>query len=138
MIKHYYASILSLLVTSYVIAQKSIPTYNYDACDFNAIGHRGYSDVYPENTLLSIEEAFKRGIKYCEIDINVTSDDVYVLYHDQPTMYRASSGNGYVVSSSYAELLELDFGSWKGSQFKGTKIATLDWRDFLVETDSKH
>ena len=119
-------------------SQQNIPTYDYSDCHFNAIGHRGYSDIYPENTLLSIEEAFKRGIKYCEIDVNITSDDVYVLYHDQPTMYRASSGNGYVVSSTYEELLELDFGSWKGSQFKGTKIATLEEALLLAEKYDAH
>ncbi|WP_010232435.1 glycerophosphodiester phosphodiesterase [Gillisia marina] len=114
-------------------AQQKIPTYDYSECDFQVIGHRGYSDIYPENTLLSIEEAFKRGVKYCEIDVNITSDDVYVLYHDQPTMFRASSGQGYVVSSTYNELLELDFGNWKGSQFKNTKIATLEDALILAE-----
>ncbi|MDP3352746.1 MAG: glycerophosphodiester phosphodiesterase family protein [Flavobacteriaceae bacterium] len=114
-------------------SQQTKPSYNYKNCDFQAIGHRGYSDIYPENTLLSIEEAFKRGVKYCEIDVNVTSDDVYVLFHDQPTMYRTSNGQGYVVSSTYEELLMLDFGSWKGSQFKGTKIATLEEALLLAE-----
>ena len=127
-----------LFVVLQGFSQKNIPTYNYSDCDFNVIGHRGYSDVYPENTLLSIEEAFKRGIKYCEIDVNITSDDVYVLYHDQPTMYRASSGTGYVVSSTYEELLELDFGSWKGSQFSGTKIATLEEALLLAEKYDAH
>jgi glycerophosphoryl diester phosphodiesterase len=127
-----------LFVVFQCFSQQNIPTYNYSDCDFNAIGYRGYSDIYPENTLLSIEEAFKRGTKYCEIDINITSDDVYVLYHDQPTMYRASSGNGYVVSSTYEELLELDFGSWKGSQFKGTKIATLEEALLLAEKYDAH
>ena len=65
-----------------LFSQVNIPKYSYSDCDFVAIGHRGYSDIYPENTLLSIEEAFKRGVKYCEIDINVTYDDVYVLFHD--------------------------------------------------------
>jgi glycerophosphoryl diester phosphodiesterase len=129
-----YVIILSLL--SFLQCskpQKSIPTYNYENCNFELIGHRGYADIYPENTLLSIEEAFKRGVKYCEIDINVTYDDVYVLFHDQPTMYRTSSGKGYVVSSTYEELLKLDFGSWKGSQFKDTKIATLEEALLLAE-----
>ncbi len=114
-------------------SQVNIPKYSYSDCDFVAIGHRGYSDIYPENTLLSIEEAFKRGVKYCEIDINVTYDDVYVLFHDQPTMYRTSNGTGYVVSSTYEELLKLDVGSWKGNQFKNIKIATLEQALELAE-----
>ncbi|WP_051227862.1 glycerophosphodiester phosphodiesterase [Gillisia sp. JM1] len=127
------ALIYILLGIPLLFSQESIPTYNYSDCDFQVIGHRGYSDIYPENTLLSIEEAFKRGVKYCEIDINITSDDVYVLYHDQPTMYRASSGQGYVVSSTYDELLQLDFGDWKGRQFTNTKIATLEEALILAE-----
>ncbi len=113
--------------------QKNLPTYNYKTSDFQVIGHRGYSDIYPENTLLGLEEAFKRGVKYCEIDVNVTSDDVYVLFHDQPTIYRTSNGTGYIVSSTYEELLALDFGSWKGNQFKKTKIATLEEALLLAE-----
>jgi len=133
MIKKIILILVLLAGVQSIFPQSSIPTYNYSNCDFQVIGHRGYSDVYPENTLLSLEEAFKRGVKYCEIDVNITSDDVYVLFHDQPTMFRASSGQGYVVSSTYSELLQLDFGSWKGSQFKGTKIATLEEALILAE-----
>ena len=122
-----------MYISNNVYSQNIKPSYNYSNCNFQAIGHRGYSDIYPENTILSIEEAFKRGVKYCEIDVNVTSDDVYVLFHDQPTMYRTSNGQGYIVSSTYKELLELDLGSWKGSQFTGTKIATLDEALILAE-----
>lgn len=113
--------------------KKDLPFYNYNISDFQIIGHRGFSDVYPENTLLAIEEAFKRGVKYCEIDVNVTSDDVYVLFHDQPTMYRTSNGKGYLVASTYNDLLSLDFGSWKGEQFKNTKVATLEEALLLAE-----
>jgi len=125
--------IILIISIDFSYAQTNIPSYTYSDCDFIAIGHRGYSDMYPENTLLSLEEAFKRGVKYCEIDINVTSDDVYVLFHDQPTMYRTSNGNGYVVASTYKELLNLDVGSWKGSQFKDLKIATLEEALLLAE-----
>lgn len=126
--------LLTLLATNTcLLSQTNIPGYSYANCDFIAIGHRGFSDIYPENTLLSLEEAFKRGVKYCEIDVNVTSDDVYVLFHDQPTMYRTSNGTGYVVASTYEELLALDVGSWKGSQFKNTKIATLEEALLLAE-----
>jgi len=118
--------IILLLSNKFLFSQTNTQSYSHSDCDFDAIGHRGYSDIYPENTLLSIEEAFKRGVRYCEIDINVTFDDVYVLFHDQPTMYRTSNGTGYVVASTYEELLKLDVGNWKGAQFKNTKIATLE------------
>ncbi len=132
-LKNIATLIVITLLSQTTYSQQNTPSYNYKDCNFQAVGHRGYSDIYPENTLLSIEEAFKRGIKYCEIDVNVTSDDVYVLFHDQPTMYRTSNGKGYVVSSTYEELLKLDVGSWKGSQFKNTKIATLEEALILAE-----
>ena len=132
-LKNYLVLFSFLCCIQWATSQQKTPDYDYANCDFQVVGHRGYSDIYPENTLLSIEEAFKRGVKYCEIDVNVTSDDVYVLFHDQPTMYRTSSGQGYVVSSTYEELLTLDFGSWKGSQFKNTKVATLEEALLLAE-----
>ena len=57
-----------VLLVQISYCQQNKPSYDYKNCNFQAVGHRGYSDIYPENTLLSIEEAFKRGIKYCEID----------------------------------------------------------------------
>ncbi|WBX70683.1 hypothetical protein [Tenacibaculum retecalamus] len=37
---------------------------NYDNKYSQVVGHRGCPDVYPENTLLSLEETFKIGVKY--------------------------------------------------------------------------
>lgn len=142
-----YFTFLSILISvqliccqkkGQVLVKDTISAYTYENVNFDVVAHRGYSDIYPENTLLSIEEAFKRGLKYCEIDVNVTSDDVYVLFHDQPTMFRTSSGKGYVVSSTYKELLAFDFGSWKGSQFSNIKIATLEEALLLAEKYDGH
>lgn len=107
-------------------------------CGIEFIGHRGFSARYPENTLLAIEEAFRRGVRYCEIDVNVTRDDVYVLFHDQPTMYRTSSGQGYIRNSRYAGLLNLDFGAWKGAEFSGTPVTTLREAMLLAEKYDAH
>ncbi len=102
-------------------------------CGIEFVGHRGFSARYPENTLLAIEEAFRRGVKYCEIDVNVTRDDVYVLFHDQPTMYRTSSGHDYIQLTRYADLQQLDFGAWKGAEFAGTPVTTLREAMLLAE-----
>lgn len=108
------------------------------SCGIEFVGHRGYSARYPENTLLSIEEAFRRGVKYCEIDVTVTRDDVYVLFHDQPTMYRTSSGRSYIRSRRYADLQDLDFGAWKGAEFSGTPATTLRDAMLLAEKYNAH
>lgn len=119
-------SFLILFFSANIVAQIPEPTVDFSSCNFQAIGHRGYSSVYPENTLLALEEAFKRGIKICEIDVQVTTDDVYVLFHDSDALHRTSSGMGNIDSSSFDDLLQLDFGSWKGEHFLNQQIATLE------------
>ena len=34
------------------------------------IAHRGFSELYPENTLLAFEKAIEAGADYCELDID--------------------------------------------------------------------
>jgi glycerophosphoryl diester phosphodiesterase len=106
-------------------AQCEKPKTNFTECSYTPIGHRGYSSVYPENTLLALEELFKLGVKYSEVDVALTSDKVYVLFHDAPSIYRTSSGTGNINEKTLAELQQFDYGSWKGEQFIGVKIPTL-------------
>ena len=46
------------------------------------VAHRGYASRYPENTLSAVEAALKAGACYIEIDIQMTSDSIPVLLHD--------------------------------------------------------
>lgn len=98
---------------------------DFSGCDFTAVAHRGYSEFYPENTLIAIEEAFKRGIKYCEVDVAVSSDGVYVLHHDPYTISRTTTGEETVADNTYARLSVLDAGGWKASFFEGEKVPRL-------------
>ena len=98
---------------------------DFSGCTFTAVAHRGYSEFYPENTLLAIEEAFKRGIKYCEVDVAVSSDGVYVLHHDPYTISRTTNGEGTVADNTYTQLSALDAGGWKASFFEGEKLPLL-------------
>lgn len=95
-------------------------------CDFQVIGHRGYSSVYPENTFLALEEAFKRGISICEVDVQVTADDVYVLFHDFEAVHRVTNAQGRLQDFTYAQLQAMDVGSWKGEHFAGLTIPSLE------------
>ena len=47
------------------------------------VGHRGYPRHYPENTLIGIEAAIRAGARYFEIDVQLTQDQVPVLFHDR-------------------------------------------------------
>ncbi|KOH46334.1 glycerophosphodiester phosphodiesterase family protein [Sunxiuqinia dokdonensis] len=107
------------------LAQKVQSPVEFSGCNFTAVAHRGYSEFYPENTLLAIEEAFKRGIKYCEVDVAVSSDGVYVLHHDPYTVTRTTKGEGTVVENSFAQLAAMDAGDWKAGFFKGVTVPSL-------------
>lgn len=87
--------------------------------------HRGYSTLFPENTLPAFEGALNAGTSTIEIDITMTTDNHIVVIHD-PSVERTSNGKGYVEAMTYAELFSLDFGSWFSPAFKGTRIMLLE------------
>ena len=91
---------------------------------FHSIAHRGASDVAPENTIPAYEKAAELGYTYVECDVMYTSDGVAVLNHEK--LNGVSNATGLVSDYTYAELLEFDFGSWKGEDFVGTKIPTFE------------
>lgn len=90
----------------------------------NIFAHRGYSAVYPENTLRAFQEAAKLPIYGVEFDVHLTKDGEVVVIHDE-LIDRTSNGTGFVKDYTLAQLRELDFGSWKDAQFAGEKIPTL-------------
>lgn len=93
--------------------------------EFHSIAHRGYSTVAPENTLPAYRLAAEMGFYYAECDIAFTKDGVAVLLHDD-TIDRTSNGSGKISELTYAEIKDLDFGSWKSEDYAGTKIPTFE------------
>jgi glycerophosphoryl diester phosphodiesterase len=87
--------------------------------------HRGYSEIYPENTLLAVRSAFEAGADVVEVDLALTSDGRLVLMHDQ-TVDRTTDGQGPVSAFTLAQLRELDAGSWKSNAYAGERVPTLE------------
>lgn len=46
------------------------------------IAHRGYPNKFPENTLLSVQEAIKTGAHMIEVDVHLTKDGKLAVIHD--------------------------------------------------------
>lgn len=88
------------------------------------INHRGYNTVAPENTIPAFKLSAENGFKYVESDVQFTSDSIPVMIHDD-TIDRTSNGTGRVDSMTYSQISQYDFGSWKSSEYAGTKIPTL-------------
>jgi len=68
-------------------------------------GHRGCICEYPENSILAMEEGIRRGADYLEIDVQLTKDDVPVVFHDTCLGDRTSL-TGYVHEVTYTQLKE--------------------------------
>lgn len=93
--------------------------------------HRGWSEKYPENTMLAFRQAALLGVDQIEIDVRVTKDNELVVIHDE-RVDRTTDGTGLVREKTLAEIKALDAGSHKGAIFQGERIPTfLEFMDFV-------
>jgi glycerophosphoryl diester phosphodiesterase len=88
------------------------------------IAHRGGAAEAPENTLAAFRHAIALGIRWFELDVQMSRDGELVVIHDE-TVDRTTGGRGSVASLTLEELRRLDAGSWFGPEFKGERIPTL-------------
>jgi glycerophosphoryl diester phosphodiesterase len=88
------------------------------------IAHRGSRSGAPENTLAAFRLAYREGARWIETDVKLTQDGVPVLFHDD-TLDRTTNGKGPVSNISWADLQNLDAGSWFGSEFKNERVPSL-------------
>ena len=77
------------------------------------IGHRGAAGHAPEHTLASYDLALEMGVDYIEQDLQMTSDGVLVVMHDD-TLDRTTGGRctGRVIDHTLAQVRACDAGSW--------------------------
>ncbi len=88
------------------------------------IAHRGASGVCPENTLTAFRRALAMGVDGIELDVHRTRDGHLVVIHD-PILDRTTSGSGLVMNHTLDEIRRLDAGAWKGPEFAGERVPTL-------------
>jgi len=115
------------------------------ACDGLFVGaHRGFSGIYPENTMLAVQEACRLGVDLIEVDVYLSRDGVPVIAHDHH-LDRCSDGHGVISDYTLKELKQLDFGIHRGVAFEGLRLPTLeqfldymrDYPDILMNIDFK-
>lgn len=88
------------------------------------IAHRGASKLAPENTMAAFKKALQLGAGGIELDVHLSSDGCLMVTHDEQ-LERTSNGHGLLKTKTFAELRELDFGSWFSPEFKDAKIPEL-------------
>ena len=88
------------------------------------VAHRGGGALAPENTLAAIDTGARLGLTMIEFDAKLSADDVAFLLHDD-TVNRTSNGRGAAAALAYAQLAQLDAGSWFDARFAGERMPTL-------------
>lgn len=71
------------------------------------IPHRGSSKNWPENTLCAFDNVVRKGARVMELDVQVTSDGIPVVYHPED-LTTWTSATGKVSAHTAAEVLALD------------------------------
>lgn len=103
--------------------------------NFVNYAHRGASAYAPENTMSSFKKAFQLGSNGIELDLQKTKDGKIIIFHDKE-IDKKSNGTGKISDYTYNELLEFDFGSWFGKEFKNEKIVLFE--DFMKSVSDKN
>jgi len=89
------------------------------------IGHRGAMGYSPENTLVSFEDAVRRGADLIEMDVQLSSDGEVVIMHDT-SVGRTTDGEGFVRDLPWKKIKTLDAGIWFGPHYSGQFVPSLE------------
>lgn len=86
--------------------------------------HRGSSGTAPENTMAAYRQALGAGAKMIEIDIQFTTDNRIIAFHDD-SLIRTTNGLLYAKEFAYEDLKNIDVGSWFDEKYKSERIPLL-------------
>lgn len=95
--------------------------------------NKDYAPKYPKSSLISLKKAYERGFRDIALHVQVTSDNIPVVFHDQSINRYARNADGSAISgtvnistSTLAKLDTYDFGIMFDEQYRGTKITRLE------------
>lgn len=92
-------------------------------CQTKIIAHRGYSSLYPENTMHAFKEAVVTGADGIELDVQLSKDGELVIYHDYDISHN-TDGKGRIDEYTAAELSAIEVHAGK-LDIAGETIPTL-------------
>lgn len=87
--------------------------------------HRGYSAVYPENTIPAFKGAIQVGADWAELDVQQTADGEVIVMHDS-NLKRTTGLDKEVWQVTWNEIKDLDNGSWFDKKYQTVRIPTLE------------
>ena len=101
------------------------------------IAHRGFSGVYPENTMLAFRKAIEIGADGIELDVHLSKDGQVMIIHDE-ALKRTTGLDGVISDYTRAELEKISAGKTKNDEFGFTPIPSLEeYLAFMAEHRDK-
>jgi glycerophosphoryl diester phosphodiesterase len=91
------------------------------------IAHRGNAAEFPENTLEALASAVELGVRYIELDVQLTADHVPAVFHDS-NLVRVAGRSECVHELSWQQLAGIPVGepSRFGTRFGNVRPPALD------------
>ena len=87
--------------------------------------HRGFSGMYPENTILAFSKALELGVDGIEMDVHLSKDGELIVIHDE-ALKRTTGKDGFVKDYTRAELEKINAGKTKDDEFGFTPIPSFE------------
>lgn len=101
------------------------------------IAHRGFSGVYPENTMLAFRKAIEIGADGIELDVHLSKDGQVMIIHDE-ALKRTTGLDGVISDYTRADLEKISAGKTKNDEFGFTPIPSLEeYLAFMAEHRDK-
>lgn len=82
-------------------------------------GHRGFSGVYPENTMLSFRKAVEVGADGIELDVHLSKDGELMVIHDEKLL-RTTGKEGEVADYTRSELEAIKASKTQDDRYEAT------------------
>jgi glycerophosphoryl diester phosphodiesterase len=100
------------------------------------VAHRGNARDFPENTLAAFESALNLGLRYLELDVQLSADGVPIVIHDA-SLERTAGVTGSVFEMRAREIRAIEVPETVrfGERYRGTRIPLL--RDVLKLIESR-
>lgn len=118
--------LMILIVVGIMVPHQFIPTLPSSLCISmhgenppKLIAHRGFSGIYPQNTVPAFEGAVESGFWGAECDIHTTKDGKWVVIHDDE-ISALTNGEGYVKDLTFEEIQKIQMDSGNGIENYGT------------------
>lgn len=93
---------------------------------FYIFGHRGSSELFPENTMSAFSDsASDSRVDGIELDVQLTLDGKVVIAHDE-SLKRTAGIEGLVTRMTWEDLRRIDVGSFKDPKFSSERIPLLE------------